>query len=82
MLLLLLLLLPTPSYEIGIKMGLIDLPVELMEFIVDYTIPRNWKYYSDRQWVLNLRLLCSKPFILSFHFVVSQLSSSVSFIIV
>jgi hypothetical protein len=55
--------LPAPSYGIGIKMGLIDLPVELLEIVIDYTIPKNWKYYSEEQWVLNLRLLCSKPFI-------------------
>jgi hypothetical protein len=53
-------------------MGLIDLHVELLEIIIDYAIPKNWKYYSEGQWVLNLRLLCSKPFnfcrsILPFH---------------
>jgi hypothetical protein len=51
---------PTPAYWIGIKMGLTDLSVELLESIIDYTIPKNWEYYSEGR-----RLLCSKPFISS-----------------
>jgi len=59
-------------------MGLIDLPVELLESIIDYAIPKKWKYYLEGRWVLNLRLLCSKPFVLSFHFTILQLNSFVS----
>jgi hypothetical protein len=62
-------------------MGLIDLPLELLEFIIDYTIPENWKFYLEERWILNLRLLCSKPFICLFYFAVSKLNS-VSFRIV
>src|SRR5437763_17047774 len=52
------------------KMGLVDLPVELLVLIIDYIIPENWKYYSEARSILKLRLLCSKP--LS-HFAASQL---------
>ena len=62
-----------------LKMGLVDLPVELLVSIIDYIIPKNWKYYSEGRSILKLRLLCSKPFILSLHFAVSQLNSSESF---
>jgi hypothetical protein len=48
-----------------------------LEPIIDSTILKNWNY-SEGRWVLNLRLLCSKPFILPFHFAVSQLNSSFS----
>jgi hypothetical protein len=41
-------------------MGLVDLPIELLESIIDYIIPKTWKYYSEGRLVLNLRLLCSK----------------------
>ena len=54
------------------KMGLVDLPVELLEHIIYYIIPKNWKYYSEGLLVLKLRLLCSKLFIHSFHFAVSK----------
>ena len=47
-------------------MGLIDLPVELLIPIIDYAIPKNWKYYLEGQRVLSLRLICSKPFTLSY----------------
>jgi len=47
-------------------MGLMDLPVELLEVIIDYTIPENWKFYSGGRWILNLRLLSVS--ICSFHF--------------
>jgi len=63
-------------------MGIIDLPLELLEFIVDYTIPENWIYYLEGRWILNLRLLCSKPFGSLSHFAVSQLNSSFFFRIV
>src|SRR5437763_1008901 len=57
-------------------MGLVGLPVEVLEHIIDYIIRENWKYYLEGRSILKLRLLCSKPFILSFHFVVSQLNCS------
>ena len=64
-------------------MGLVDLPVELLEFIIDHIIPKNWKYYSEWQLVGNLRLVCSKLDLLSCRpFAVSQLNSSISFRIV
>jgi len=60
-------------------LNIIDLPVELLELIFCYAIPENWKYYLEGKWILDLRLLCSRLFILSVHFVISQLNSSVSF---
>jgi hypothetical protein len=45
------------------EMSFIDLPEELLMSIIDYSIPENWKYYSEGPWVLNLRLVCSKLFI-------------------
>jgi hypothetical protein len=70
------------SPRIRIKMGLTNLPTELLMLIFGYAIPDNWTFFLDGQWILTLRTLCSKPFILSFHFAVSQLSSSVLFRIV
>jgi hypothetical protein len=60
-----------PLRSRAIKMGLTDLPAELLvSIIIDHVIPENWKYYSEGRWILNLRLLCSKPliFLLLFHF--------------
>jgi hypothetical protein len=59
-------------------MGLMELPAEvLVSIISDYAIPIDWNYYSEGQSVLNMRLVCSKLFIMSFHFAISQLNSSV-----
>jgi hypothetical protein len=44
----------------NLKIGLINLPVEVLDAIIDYIIPKNWKYYFDREQILNLRLICSK----------------------
>lgn len=51
------------SLHIELSMELGDFPLELLELIINFTIPNNWKYYSEGRLILNLSLVCSKSFI-------------------
>jgi hypothetical protein len=62
-------------------MDLGDLPIELLELIINFAIPDNWVYFTEERLVLNLRLVCSKAFIFS-PFDISTAEFFVSFRIV
>jgi hypothetical protein len=65
------------------KMNFSDLPAELLEPIIDFTIPNNWLFHNkEERWVLDLRRVCSKAFGSSSSWYFSQLMSLVSFRII
>ena len=41
-------------------MGLVDLPVEIFESIIDLAIPEFWNDYEDKPLALKLRLIYNK----------------------
>jgi hypothetical protein len=54
-------------------MGLVDLPVEIFESIIDLAIPEFWNDSEDGPLALKLRLVCSKSRIFFDRLVVANI---------